>query len=272
MNSSPALLSEEEVKTFRKTGYLLAKSVLSSPEVEAIREKFEELHARGSIPGCFQAVSAEEANGDILKQYPRMMHPHKVDEDVKWYMLHPKVMKILSELMGEEALACQSMYYFKPPGARGQALHQDNFFLKVEPGTCVAAWMAIDDADEENGGLVVVPGTHAMDIECHTPTERSDLFAYVMEVPKSEQYEAVPVRMKSGDVLFFNGNLIHGSFPNKTQNRFRRSFICHYCGESTVRIGNSYRPLYAADGTVLDREVNMDSGPCGGEFVETAPH
>jgi phytanoyl-CoA hydroxylase len=78
--------------------------------------------------------------------------------------------------------------------------------------------------------------------------------------------------MKAGDVLFFNGNLIHGSFPNQSQTRFRRSFIGHYCGLSTARIGNSYRPLYRFDGTVLDRDVNMDSGPCGGEFVEKSPH
>ncbi|MEJ7654789.1 MAG: phytanoyl-CoA dioxygenase family protein [Chloroflexia bacterium] len=48
---------------------------------------------------------------------------------------------------------------YSPAGARGQALHQDNFFLKVEPGTCIAAWAALDPADRENGGLEV--GLHA---------------------------------------------------------------------------------------------------------------
>ena len=58
------------------------------------------------------------------------------------------------------------MYYFKPPGARGQALHQDNFYLKVEPGNCIATWTAIDPADEENGGMLIVPKTQNFDIVC----------------------------------------------------------------------------------------------------------
>jgi len=37
--------------------------------------------------------------------------------------------------------------------SRGQAFHQDNFYLRVKPGTCVAAWVAVDDADEENGSI-----------------------------------------------------------------------------------------------------------------------
>ena len=36
--------------------------------------------------------------------------------------------------------------------------------------------------------------------------------------------------MKAGDVLFFHGKTIHGSPPNVTNDRFRRSFICHYVG------------------------------------------
>ena len=48
---------------------------------------------------------------------------------------------------------------FKPPGARGQAFHQDNYYLLVQPYTCVAAWLAVDRSWPENGGLQVCPGT-----------------------------------------------------------------------------------------------------------------
>ena len=40
------------------------------------------------------------------------------------------------------------------------------------------------------------------------------------------------VPMKAGDTLFFNGSLIHGSGPNRSKDRFRRSFICHYVSQS----------------------------------------
>jgi len=57
-------------------------------------------------------------------------------------------MRLLAAFFGCEALACQSMLYFKPPGARGQVLHQDNFYLHARRGTCVAAWLALDRSDE----------------------------------------------------------------------------------------------------------------------------
>ncbi len=41
--------------------------------------------------------------------------------------------------------------------------------------------------------------------------------------------------MGPGDALFFAGKTIHGSYPNLTQDRWRRSFICHYVGEHAQR-------------------------------------
>jgi len=51
------------------------------------------------------------------------------------------------------------------PGRR--ALHQDNFYLRVKPDTCIAAWVAVDPAvGAENGGLVVVPGSNRGEVFC----------------------------------------------------------------------------------------------------------
>jgi ectoine hydroxylase-related dioxygenase (phytanoyl-CoA dioxygenase family) len=36
--------------------------------------------------------------------------------------------------------------------------------------------------------------------------------------------------MEPGDVLFFGGFTIHGSYPNQTKDQFRRTFIVHYYG------------------------------------------
>ena len=188
-------------------------------------------------------------------------------------MIHPRIMATLAELFGEEPLAAQSMMYFKPPGARGQSLHQDNFFLKVEPGTCIAAWVALDAADEENGGLVVVPGTSDMEIVCPHEADQSVFFTN-QEVDIPESLAPVPVNMESGDVLFFNGSLIHGSYPNQSKDRWRRSFIGHYVGMSTVRLGHFYNELYTASGEMVQREDNFASGPCGveGSMAMREPH
>jgi len=262
-------LTPEQVRGFREDGYVVVEGLFGPPEVEELLDNFMRMHAGGPIPGCFEPASVEEADGDILKLYPRMMHPHRVDGMSLRYLLDDRLEEVLTDLFGEEPLAAQSMLYFKPAGAKGQALHQDNFFLKVEPGTCIAAWVALDPADEENGGLEVVPGTHDMDIFC--PEEADPEVSFTRDyVPVPEGLEALPVVMRPGDVLFFNGQLVHGSQPNRSEDRFRRSFICHYIGRSSERISHWYRPILTMGGEEVRIAESTDGGPCGTE--DAGPH
>ncbi|MFC5404914.1 phytanoyl-CoA dioxygenase family protein [Cohnella soli] len=269
MGATARVLSNEQLSQFENEGYLVVKGLFSEEDVRTIEEVFEEI-GRAPVPGYFEPDLSETLD-DPLKRYPRVMHPHRFNETAKRYMLHEPVMNVLADLYGEDALAAQSMFYYKPPGSRGQALHQDNFYLKVEPGNCIAAWTAIDTADEENGGLLVVPKTGDYEIVCPDLANSQESFTtHYVKPPKEEK--AMPVVMDKGDVLFFNGNLIHGSYRNKTKDRFRRAFICHYANSSATQIGEFYRPLYRQDGTTVDLEANPDGGPCGIEFENVYPH
>ena len=82
--------------------------------------------------------------------------------------------------------------------------------------------------------------------------------------------KAVPVDLAPGDVLFFNGSLVHGSQPNRSRDRFRRSFICHYIGRSSERISAWYRPILTMSGEVVEVAENTAGGPCGTEAA--GPH
>ena len=138
-----------------------------------------------------------------------------------------RVMKVVQELIGP-AYGAQSMFYFKPPTARGQAMHQDNRSLRAAPETCLACWIAVDDADGDNGGLLVIPGTHHSDIMCHdADADREDVYdSKQIRLPPG--LESVQTQLRAGDALFFNGSLVHGSHGNTTKDRFRRSLIFHY--------------------------------------------
>jgi phytanoyl-CoA hydroxylase len=257
-------LTQEQIRSFRDEGYIVMEGLFAPEEVRELVDNLMQMHAGGPIPGCFEPADPEEADGDILKLYPRMMHPHRVNELALRYLLDDRLEAVLTGLFGEEPLAAQSMLYFKPAGAKGQALHQDNFYLKVEPGTCIAAWVALDAADQENGGLEVVPGTHDMELFC--PEEANSDVSFTRDyVPVPEGLEAVPVVMQPGDVLFFNGQLVHGSQPNTSEDRFRRSFICHYVGRSSERISKWYRPILTMDGEEVRIEESAGGGPCGTE-------
>ncbi|WP_049577593.1 phytanoyl-CoA dioxygenase family protein [Streptomyces sp. SBT349] len=261
---------DDSVAQFEEQGFLVVRGLFDAAEIEALRGEFMAMHAAGPIPGHFEPRGREsEGPADPLHSYPRVMHPHRINELAMRTLMDARLREILEKLLGEEVLAAQSMFYFKPPGARGQALHQDNFYLRVEPGTCVAAWVACDEIDRENGGLEVVPGTHAMDLFC--PEEADPELSFVREyVPPPPGLSAVPVDMAPGDVLFFNGSLVHGSQPNATADRFRRSFIGHYVGRSTERIGHWYQCL-SMSGDSVPLAESEGAGPCGTEF-EAGPH
>ncbi len=269
MTTTTKQLTSEQVSTFDEQGYLILRGLFRPDEIQLLIDTFMEVCAKGHVPGYFEPTSPEDANGDILKLYPRIIHPHRFNNVALQYLLNSRLAVILEDLLGEEPLAAQSMLYFKPAGARGQALHQDNFYLKVEPGTCLATWIALDPAERENGGLEVVPGTHKMGLFC--PEEADETLSFTRDfVPIPPGLQAVPVDLAPGDVLFFNGSLVHGSQPNKTTNRFRRSFICHYIGRSSERISLFYRPILTMQGEVVEVAENPDGGPCGTEA--TGPH
>lgn len=263
----PAPVVHELHDEFARSGYLIQRGLLGAAEVAELSDTFMAMHAGGPIPGCFRPVPLAESGGDILKAYPRMMHPHRVNAVAKHYLLHPGVLAVLEAVFGEEPLAAQSMLYFKPPSARGQALHQDDYYLKTSPGRCVAAWIALDPADRGNGGLLLVPGTQGTPILC--PHQADPALSFTRdEVDLPEGLEPVPVDLEAGDVLFFNGSIVHGSYPNTSATRFRRAYIGHYVAASTRMIHEGYNPLVRRDGSELRLPGNPWGGPCGEEYEE----
>ncbi|MEU2337704.1 phytanoyl-CoA dioxygenase family protein [Streptomyces sp. NPDC006654] len=246
------------LRQFEEDGFAVVRGLFGADEIDGLCAEFAALHAAGRpVPGHFEPGPT----ADPLHRYPRVMQPHEISPVARRFLLDARLRVVLEGLLGEEVLAAQSMFYFKPPGARGQALHQDNFYLRVEPGTCVAAWVACEAIDRENGGLEVVPGTHRMDLFC--PEESDERLSFAREyVAPPEGLAAVPVDMAPGDVLFFNGSLVHGSQPNRSGERFRRSFIGHYVGRSAERIGRYYRTS-TMSGERVSLLESEGAGPCG---------
>ena len=273
-------LSDAQRAQFERDGFLAVRGLFSADEIAEIRETFMETAKDGPVPGLSDVPKARQgspaASSDPLAFYPRMMHPHKhpdkpVGPLAMRYMRDERLRPILAELFAEEPYAVQSMFYFKPPGARGQDLHQDNFYLRVKPGTCMAAWVAVDDADEGNGGMMCVPQTAALDIAC---PEKADpaLFFTTEHVEPPPGLEPLMMRLKAGDVLFFNGSVIHGSTPNTSKDRFRRSLIFHYIPASTMELSHWYEAI-SFDGAKQEIAVNMDGGPCGTtQELPAGPH
>lgn len=245
---------------YDQNGYVVVPGLFLPQEVTAYREHFMALRAEGAKPG--DMVAETQKTGDPLQKFPRMIHMHRWDETSLQWMLDDRINDCLTVFLDTAPLAVQTMLYFKPAGARGQALHQDNFYLKAQPGTCMAAWMALDNCDEENGCMRVVPGSHEWPILCPSKADSAASFTDVT-VPLPEGIDAVPVLMDAGDVLFFNGSLVHGSYPNTSTDRFRRSLIGHYIEDRAEQVTKFDQPVLRMDGTAFEIDGVEDGGPCG---------
>lgn len=256
-NTANATVMLDEYQT---NGYFVARGLFSLQEVAHYKAHFMDLHAQER--GFFTREQEAAVDGDPLKKYPRMVHMHRWDElSLKW-MLDKRLQAYMTELLGAEPYAVQTMFYFKPPGARGQALHQDQAPLNVQPGTCMAAWMALDPCTEDNGCLQIVPGTHEIDLLCTVDANTEESFSN-STVPLPDGVEPQSIVMEPGDVLFFNGQVIHGSYPNRTADRFRRALIGHYIVAEAEKVGQFYHPVLRFDGREVDFGVSSGGQPCG---------
>lgn len=250
------MLTEQQLNQFNTEGYLVVSGLFSTEEVEFYRQHFEAMRQSEVT------IDESEPVTDPLKIYPRLMQPHRRDEPSLRWLIDDRINQHLTGLLGREPFAVQTMFYFKPAGARGQALHQDQYYLRVQPGTCMAAWMSLDVCDEENGCLYVVPGSHTWPLLCTVEGDTTISFTDVtVDLPEGE--EAVPVIMQPGDVLFFNGQLVHGSFPNTSKDRFRRALIGHYIVGEAEQVYQWYHPVLRMDGTPVELGVSEAGGTCG---------
>jgi phytanoyl-CoA hydroxylase len=254
------MLMQTQVEGYKRDGYSVARGLFSPEEVAAYRDHYMLLREKGVYPGDSSGVDV--TSGDPLKRYPRMIHMHRWDKTSLQWLIDRRLRACLTQLLTTEPYAVQTMLYFKPAGARGQALHQDQFFLNVHPGTCIAAWLALDHCDEENGCLEVVPGTQDLPLLCTVKADTTLSFTDIT-VPLAPGMRPVPIIMAPGDVLFFNGSLIHGSHPNVSQDRFRRALIGHYIVGEAEKVAQFYHPVLRMDGREVDLGISERGDRCG---------
>jgi phytanoyl-CoA hydroxylase len=122
----------------------------------------------------------------------------------------------------------------KPPGGGDFVWHQDwSCCWRGETDQLVNCFVALESADERNGALRVVPGSHAAR-ECLPFLSESEHFE--VDPAHVDEPRAVTVPMDAGDVLVFDPYLLHSSRPNRSAGA-RRTVIYTY---SAARVGRRY--------------------------------
>ena len=120
------------------------------------------------------------------------------------------------------------------PGEGGQDLHRDDgaFFWSRSFGreARLQIMLALSDFTAENGGTMVIPGSHKWD-----------------DSRKPELSEAIPTEMKAGSALLFLGGVYHGGGTNRTKDNWRTGLTMTLDASFVRQEENSY--------IALDRKV-----------------
>lgn len=237
MTPKPFALTLEQVRFYRKNGYLIIEDVVS-------------------LEDCDKANSIFERFAELVEdtEYKGRMNFDRESTHIHALFTHLKIVAILRLLRGKPkggVIGLQTMFLYKKAGSHyaTQAWnpHQDNSYTKLPFGTYLTANLPFTNQDPENGGMYIYPGSHKGGLfECEKlPSFREkpedNPGNRVKYIPK--KYSKVDLYLKKGSVLILHGDVIHGSYPNLTKNRDRPMLLMVYAdkGVPFPRGGNANR-------------------------------
>ena len=132
---------------------------------------------------------------------------------------HPRLVEVLTQVIGPNVQLHHTKMLVKPPEKGAPfPMHQDYPYFPHERHSVLAASVHLDDTDEENGCLYLIPGSHDWGpLEAHGES-------------KTLEYglgSGTPCPAAAGDVLLFNYLTVHGSGVNRSA-RTRRNVLFQY--------------------------------------------
>jgi phytanoyl-CoA hydroxylase len=235
------VISEQDITFFHEQGYLVIDRVFSKAQIEAARAGINDL-IEGADPS-FRGVQLEPG---ISKEYAAGLSPQKrqlavrklmgfanYDARLKAMADDAGILDLLQRLMADEPVLFQEMALLKGPGGREKPWHQDCAYFDMPLGTSViGVWIALDEANQENGCLHIMPGSHR-----DGPVNHFKVRDWQICDTEVQKERAVAVPIAAGGCLLWHGMTHHGSPPNLSTQR-RRALQFHYkpaqCGASST--------------------------------------
>jgi phytanoyl-CoA hydroxylase len=211
-------LPEEAAAFYRENGFLVVENCIRAEGIAELCEEATQVCRgnRGAYGGITEARPGETDN-EILQRYLCIHFPHKISETMKGYVAHPSYIDVLTRIIGPNVKCMQSMLFIKASGKPGQAWHQDEFHIPTRDGSLTGGWLAMDDATVENGCIWILPGSNRRRVlypqQPNKDDRRFDCAGVSYQFPYRDE-DSVPVEVKAGSIVFFNGYLLHRSLPN----------------------------------------------------------
>ena len=121
----------------------------------------------------------------------------------------------------------------KPPVRADPGGYQDEYYFPFDRHPQVGFWLAVSEANLENGCLHVLPGSQRESVHEPVPDRRPNANVGYVEIVDHDTRASVPVCMQPGDLLVFHSRLMHCSRDNESQEP-RTAMVYHVAERGTV--------------------------------------
>ncbi len=216
-------LTQEQLTTYRKDGYLLLKNLFNQKEISKLKEAAladRELDKR--------SYGRADGEGGTVRL---SIWNHPGNNIYGMFSRSERIVNVAEALLEGEVYHYHSKMILKDAKVGGAwAWHQDygywyNFGL-LEP-LLTSVTIAVDKASKENGCLQVLKGSHDMGRVNHALTgDQAGADMERVNIAK-ERFPLVYCEMEPGDAMFFDCNILHRSDQNRSEHS-RWSLICCY--------------------------------------------
>jgi ectoine hydroxylase-related dioxygenase (phytanoyl-CoA dioxygenase family) len=232
---------------YGENGYLVVPGVLPPAEVTELRAALEEVlgEAKGLQASNDKfALSAPEA-GTGRRYVKRVFNPIARHDAFKKLVSNPGILDIVEELIGPDISLQQTKLNLKPPAEDARfEWHQDYPFFPHTNFDLVAVMVFLDDADETNGCLRVIPGSHKLGPLEHDFSADGQAFGTEVKDKSvfADESGWVSLVVPAGSVALHHCCTLHSSGANHSD-RPRSSLIFEYRATDARQIAGATDPI-----------------------------
>ena len=210
------MLSEAQIEFYRENGYVLVENAVSPEQLARLRSITVDLIEKSrTVAQSDDVYDLDAGHSAAAPKLTRIKLPHLLDPFYWEVLTNSRITETLKQLLGENVLIQTSKLNTKAPGG-GAAVewHQDWAFYPHTNDDLLACGLMLEDVDEPNGPLQVVPGSHKGPVLSHNSDKGVFCGAIDPDDPDFHQDKAVTLTGKAGDMTIHHARTVHGSAPN----------------------------------------------------------
>ncbi len=233
------MLNAEQISFYHENGYLVLEDMLSVDELAELRRVTDDFVERSRSVSHHNDVYDLEANHSSERpRLRRIKNPIAQHEVYDQALRHQGILDRVEQLIGPGVRRNNTKLNMKEP-AHGSAVewHQDWAFYPHTNDDVLAVGVCLDDMTEENGCMLMVPGSHKGELYSH---HENGVFVGAVSEPDFEPGETAKCLVKAGGITIHHARTLHASTPNHSADP-RRLLLFEYCSlDSWPLLGASY--------------------------------